>query len=496
MPVALPAAVPLPTALSTAAAPAVSGLLSQLRAVAERAGDRTAVVHDGEAMSYAEFWRQVELAAREYGAQPGIVRVATRHVPETVVELFGSWLADGVYCPLDPKLPGDYAARLLAGVGGTLPDDTAYVLFTSGSTGRPKPVAVPHGAIDAVVPALRELFEITPEDRVLQFASLSWDTCFEEILPALTGGATLVFDADAHAGSLPRFLRMVARQAITVLDLPTAYWHELVHHLAETREALPESLRLVVIGGEAANPARLGEWHSLDTGRIRLLNTYGATETALITHAAELTGLTGTDVPIGTALPHVHEHLTDDGELWVAGPSLASGYLGLPEATAERFVTCGGRRFFRTGDRVRRDGPFGALLHLGRLDAQVKVRGIRVDPGEVEAHLLAHRDVTAVAVTGVTVSDRTVLAAYVVPALRHPDGALDGTDRMTQPAADLVPRLREHLRATAPAHLLPARITVVPELATTASGKVDRRATHERYDRSRHRTTTTQEATT
>lgn len=474
---------------------AVTGLLSALRSQAERAGDRTALVHDGESVSYAGLWRRIELAAREYGARPGIVRVATRHVPETVVQLFGTWLADGVYCPLDPKLPGDHAGRLLAGVhGATLPDDTAYVLFTSGSSGRPKPVPVPYAALDAVVPALRELFGIAPDDRVLQFASLSWDTCFEEILPTLTGGATLVFDSDAHAGSLPRFLRMVERQAITVLDLPTAFWHELVHHLAETREALPECLRLVVIGGEAASPARLAEWHALDTGRVRLLNTYGATETALITHACDLTPATGTVAPIGTPLPHVREHLTDDGELWVGGPALASGYLGLPEATAERFVTCGDQRFFRTGDRVRRDGVTGELLHLGRLDAQVKVRGIRVDPGEVEAHLLGHPDVTEAAVTGVTVSDRTVLAAYVVP--RGGSNRPARWEQSSPEAAEMVADLRDYLTRTAPAHLLPARITVVPELARTASGKVDRRTTHERYAPSRQQPTTTiQEAT-
>jgi non-ribosomal peptide synthetase component F len=452
---------------------AMSGVLTELRAQAERAGGRTALVHDGESVSYAELWRRVEA-----GRAPGLVAVPTRHAPSTVAALFGAWLGGGTYCPLDPDRPAAHTAELLGAVmDNELPDDTAYVLFTSGSSGRPKPVPVPYAALDAVVPALRELFEITPDDRVLQFASLSWDTCFEEILPTLTGGATLVFDSDAHAGSLPRFLRMVERQAITVLDLPTAYWHELVHHLAETREALPECLRLVVIGGEAASPARLAEWHALDTGRIRLLNTYGATETALITHACDLTPATGTVAPIGTALPHVREYLTDDGELWVGGPALASGYLGLPEATAERFVTCGGQRFFRTGDRVRREGPSGALVHLGRLDAQVKVRGIRVDPGEVEAHLLGHPDVTGAAVTGVTVSERTVLAAYVV-------GSTDPAD------------LRDHLRKTAPPHLLPARITVVPELARTVSGKVDRRATHERYAPPRQQSTPTlQEAT-
>ena len=252
-----------------------------------------------------------------------------------------------------------------------------------------------------------------------------------------------------------------------MLDLPTAFWHELVLHLAEAGEGLPDCVRLVVIGGEAADPARVAAWHALPgADRVRLLNTYGATETALITHAAELTGATA---PIGRPLPHVVQRVTDEGELLVGGPSLALGYVGLPEATDERFVVVDGERYFRTGDLVS-TGDDGLLHHAGRLDAQVKVRGIRVDPAEVEAQLRRHPDVAEAAVTGVTVSDRTVLAAYVVA--HHEGGGL---------LADL----RRFLRARAPSHLCPARITVVPELARTRSGKVDRRATHDRYQETR-----------
>ena len=137
----------------------------------------------------------------------------------------------------------------------------AYVLFTSGSTGEPKPVLTPGDAFGTTVAALAELFELTADDRVLQFASMNWDTCFEEILPTLTVGAALVFDDEAHTGSFRRFLRMVEERRISVLDLPTAFWHELVRHLAEDDDPLPACLRLVVIGGEAASPARLADWH-------------------------------------------------------------------------------------------------------------------------------------------------------------------------------------------------------------------------------------------
>ena len=115
--------------------------------------------------------------------------------------------------------------------GGPVAGDSAYVLFTSGSTGRPKPVAVPHRALAAVVPALIDLFGIRPDDRVLQFASLNWDTAFEEILPSLASGARVVFGCDAYTGSLTHLLRLVDRRRVSVLDLPTAVWHELVLHL-------------------------------------------------------------------------------------------------------------------------------------------------------------------------------------------------------------------------------------------------------------------------
>lgn len=452
--------------------------------------DRVAVTGQHESLGYGELWRRASRLARALGDRPGVIGVDAVHTPETVVSLLGIWIAHGTYCPIDPGFPPDHAAALLASVGGRrledarrvgnvseeVDQDTAYVLFTSGSTGRPKPVAVPHRALGAVVPALVELFDLRPSDRTLQLASLSWDTSFEEILPGLTIGAGVVFGCDAYRGSLSHLLRLVHDQRVTVLDLPTALWHELVLHLAMVGSGLPPSVRLVVIGGEAASPARLAAWHRLPgTDSVRLLNTYGATETALITHAIDLPDLPDLPdaatsvVPIGRPLAHVTQLISPEGELWVGGPSLASGYPGLAEATSERFVDVSGARFFRTGDLVRECD--GVLEHAGRLDAQVKVRGIRVDPGEVEAHLLRHPGVAAAAVVGTTASDRTVLAAYVVPS----------PSWIAASEADLVADLRRFVRARAPGHLHPARVTVVPDLALTASGKVDRQATHQRH---------------
>ncbi|MFJ3793246.1 amino acid adenylation domain-containing protein [Kitasatospora sp. NPDC090091] len=536
---------------------ASSDLIDAFTETVRRYPERAAIVHHGRALSYRQLDTLARMTADRLGAGPGVVAVPAVHLPETVVGLLGVLAAGGAYCPVDPAFPPQRRQAMLAAVGcrtglaavtgpdtgrgvdraprmadrllpdgldlvelprsaaaeasapydmepyamephataprAADPEQPAYLLFTSGSTGQPKPVVTPRRAISAAVASLREVFGLTPDDRVLQFASLNWDTCFEEILPTLTAGAALVLDAEAHSGSFPRFLRMVERERITVLDLPTAFWHELVLHLAEERRTLPDSVRLLVIGGEAANPARLADWAALDTGRIRLLNTYGSTETTLITHAVDLHGpqapererpwAVGDRVPIGRALPHVLERLGEQDELWIGGPAVALGYHGLPEATAARFTEAAGGtgteggaaahadtagvRWFRTGDRVSR-APDGVLTHQGRLDGEVKVRGIRVDPAEVEAEIAGHPGVAAVAVTGATVAGRSALVAYVVPRPGAAAGTLD---------ADL----RAHLGGRVPGHLVPSRITVVPALVLTASGKVDRAGSHRRY---------------
>ncbi|MFJ2865716.1 amino acid adenylation domain-containing protein [Kitasatospora sp. NPDC087314] len=494
----------------------VPDLIDAFTEIARRNPQHPAIVHQGRTLNYGRLAELANALAGRLGPDPGAVAVPAVHTAETVVALLGVLTAGGGYCPIDPafpaarrqamaaasncrtavvgealatpepdcrlvelpalpKFPGEPPGTAPADRTGTGPEQPAYILFTSGSTGQPKPVATPRRAVAATAHALRELFGLTPEDRVLQFASLNWDTCFEEILPALTAAATLVLDPDAHCGSFPRFLRMVGRERITVLDLPTAFWHELVHHLVDDRARLPSCVRLLVIGGEPVNPARLADWARLGTDRIRLLNTYGCTETTQITHAVDLAGPLapgrggpGTGrAPIGRALPHVVERLGEQDELMIGGPGLALGYLGLPEATAARFTTIDGERFFRTGDRVSRD-PDGLLTHRGRLDGELKVRGIRVDPAEVEAHLTGHPDVTAAAVTGATLAGHTTLVAYVVARRDASPQDLDGA-------------LLSYLRARVPGHLVPGRITVVPRLVHTPSGKVDRAGCHLRY---------------
>jgi amino acid adenylation domain-containing protein len=466
-------------------------LVSSFTETVQRHPDSPAISHNGQTLTYAGLAARARAVADLLANQSGSVAVAVTHAPHSVIGLLGVWLAGGVYCPVDPAFPAERRRAMLAAVGCRTFVDTdlvvsslavapasadaadvaggAYTLFTSGSTSAPKPVLTGHRAIAATVRALRDLFGLTAADRVLQFASLNWDTCFEEILPALTSGAELVFDDEAYTGSFPRFLRMIERTGITVLDLPSAFWHELVIYLVEAGAVLPSCVRLVIIGGEAVSPARLHDWCASDTSGVRLLNTYGCTETTLITHAVDLHGPLAPKlgmswertarIPIGRPLVHVVERISDEGELLIGGPALADGYVGLPEATRARFVDLPGGRFFRTGDRVSRMVN-GMLVYEGRLDDTVKIRGIRVDPAEVEAHIARHPAVGAVAVTGVRVADRTVLAAYVVP--------------RTPPIEALAADILEHLRGSVPAYLIPSRITIVADLAYTPSGKVDR----------------------
>ncbi|MCB5178814.1 AMP-binding protein [Streptomyces antimicrobicus] len=353
---------------------------------------------------------------------------------------------------------------------GVRPDDPAYVLFTSGSTGRPKGVVVPHRALAAVVPPLRTLYGIGPDSTVLHFHGAGGDTSLEEILPTLTGGATLVVDDAAREG----FARVAEDQEVTVAVLPTGFWHGLTGDLLHQGAELPASLRTVVIGGEAVRADMLERWRQLGSDGVRLLNTYGSTETALVTHAVQLAGpgapalpATGGDLPIGLPLPHVGQRVADGGELYVSGPGLALGYHGEPEASAARFAEHEGVRWYRTGDLVR-VGPGGALVFRGRSDHQVKIRGHRVDLVEVEGLVGRCTGVLETAAARVERAGHSTLAAFFVPLPDHdPD----------QVAAGVRARLAE---AAAP-QLVPSLLVPVAALERTHTGKVDRNATRDRY---------------
>jgi acyl-coenzyme A synthetase/AMP-(fatty) acid ligase/acyl carrier protein len=338
---------------------------------------------------------------------------------------------------------------------------------------------VRHGALAAYVAGFRAEHGLGPADRVLQFASVGFDTSAEEIYPCLTSGAALVLRDDALLVSTPDFLRICGEQGISVLDLPTAFWHEMVARLAEGASPLPPppSLRLIILGGERALPERLAAWQALGLDRIRLVNTYGPTETTIVATRCDLAGCdTRAEVPIGRPVPGACARVLDPflqlappgiaGELCVGGSGLARGYLGRPDLTAERFVPDPwaaepGSRLYRTGD-LARFLPAGDLEFQGRVDDQVKIRGFRVELREIEAVLGGHPLVSTAVVTARedAPGDRR-LAAYVVPRNGTPPG---------------VSELRSFAAASLPDYMVPAAFVVLDALPLTPSGKVDRRA--------------------
>jgi amino acid adenylation domain-containing protein len=380
---------------------------------------------------------------------------------------------------LEPRLPSGLPRLLLDGdlTGGpepatVLPDQIAYVIYTSGSTGKPKGVAVAHREAAEHSATVIRFYGLGPADRVLQFASPAFDVAVEEILPTLMAGSTLVlrngelFQTEALAGR-------IAELGLTVLNLPTAVWHHWVHDVAALTAA-QEPLRLIIVGGEEvlAEPAR--QWLRTPMRPVRLLNGYGPTETvitATLHEVAEETLGEGVSVPIGRPLAGRAARVLDlrghplpvgvPGELHLSG-ELARGYLNRPGLTAERFVPdafsdAPGARLYRTGDLVRLKAD-GALEFLGRIDQQVKVRGFRVEPAEIEAALAAHPMVAAAAVLVRSTRHGRQLVAYVQPGGPPPSAS----------------ELRDFLEPRLPAWMVPAGFAFLDALPLTASGKVDR----------------------
>ena len=297
---------------------------------------------------------------------------------------------------------------------------TAYVIYTSGTTGKPKGVAVAQRSLVAHAQAAIAAYGLTAQDRVLQFSALSFDVALEEIVPTLLAGAKLVLRDDAAMASPQAFVDGVAAEKITVLNLPTGFWQVLLAALEAGTAKLPPEVRLVIVGGERMPPDAWARWHALTgqavMGLPRLMNAYGPTEATITCTVYEQIGATakvgmpkswGGQVPVGRSFGHALTYLrAPDGslapmgaraELWVGGDAVALGYLNQPQLTAERFVAnpYGPGRMYRSGDVAHwadgsdADGSDAGpqLVIAGRSDRQIKLRGFRIEPAEVEGVL-------------------------------------------------------------------------------------------------------------
>ncbi len=485
-----------------------------------------AVAQNGEVLTYRDLDARANRVAhylRRRGVAPGVVvGLCLERSLNLIVGMLGILKSGGAYLPLDADYPTDRLEYMLkdsqvrvlvtqqdqlarlpttnshticldsewdqiarcpdSAIEGTdAMDNLAYVIYTSGSTGHPKGVMIEHRSIANYTRALTDIVGLTARDRILQFASMSFDAAAEEIFPCLASGATLVLRTPTMADSVSNFLDRCREWQLTVLDLPTAYWHEVVTRMELEGITFPDSVKTVIIGGERVLPQIVQRWTKLVGSTVRLLNTYGPTETTVAVTWSDLTGLgvdemVHDDLPIGRAIRRASVYVLDQhrqpvpvgvaGDLYIGGVAVARGYRGRPDLTEAKFVpdpfsTHPGARLYRTGDLVRWR-PDGQLDYRGRVDRQVKIRGYRIELEEIEAVLNRHPDLdrAVVEVREDQPGDKRIVA-FVVPRPQNRLGLV---------------QLREQLRKQLPAHMIPSGFIELESLPLTANGKVDRRA--------------------
>jgi amino acid adenylation domain-containing protein len=521
------------------AVPFAAPVPGRIAAVARETPEAPAVLFGDGVLTFAELdarANQLARALRRLGVGPDVlVGLCCERSLDMPVALLAILKAGGAWVPLDPAYPKErlelmvrdtgmrilltqerLAPALAAVVAAGLmvvcfdaphspdapfaaesdadpeweihPESLAYVIFTSGSTGRPKGVGVPHRSLANHATACARRYALTPADRVLQFTSISFDITSEEIFPTWLAGGAIVPRPPGLFPSFDELARMIAGYGITVVNLPTAYWHEWVGEMYRWQAPPPAPLRLVVVGTEQALPERLAEWLELNalTGeRVKFNNGFASTEatvTALVYEpgpGALGRARAGHRVPVGRTIENCRAYVLDaalepvpigvPGDVYIGGPNVSRGYLSWPDRTAASFLpdpfaaAMGygpGQRLYRQGDRGRWL-PSGELELLGRADDQVKIRGFRIEPGEVETVLARHPAVRDCVVLAVADGLAKRLVGYVATLPGRPAAAEE---------------LRAFLQASLPDFMVPSSFVQLAALPLTSNGKIDRRA--------------------
>ncbi len=353
----------------------------------------------------------------------------------------------------------------------------AYVVFTSGSTGNAKGVVIPRKALESHNTWFRAYTGLSPEDRVLQFASLSFDVAYEEIFPAAVAGACLIL-TNGMLDPLQLY-ELIQSEGITVVNLPSSYWHEMVAVWHQHGYVIPDWLRLLIVGSEPPSATVLRTWRSLPgAAKVRFINAYGPSEMTITSCFWEGTESTQDNIPIGKPVPGLNGLVVDEhcqpvaseeiGELWLTGVQLASDYLEDEYANEQAFIMRNGCRWYRTGDLVR-IADSGLLTFVARKDDQVKVRGHRIETGEVESALRIHSDVRDAAVVAVHPETNLPvrLVAFVVT-------------RISEAQQDFALALKKYLSHHLPTYMIPSTIYLCSELPHLVNDKVDRQQLREK----------------
>jgi amino acid adenylation domain-containing protein len=494
-----------------------------VEAQAERTPNAVALLHDDRHITYERLNATANQLARfllARGVRPGrLVGVCVERSIDMIVALLGILKAGGAYLPLDPNYPADRltnmlvdavpqivlvqdSLRALVPTGHTHPisiestlgdldqygrdnlsqadvgisrEDLVYVIYTSGSTGRPKGIAMPHGAMVNLIEWHRRALPLAAGHRVLQFAAISFDVAFQEIFSTLSDGGTLVLLDEYVRRDVRALSDLLRKQRIERLFLPPLMLQNLAEYFVQSGEAA-RALKDIITAGEQLRISSeiVAVCKSLPS--CRLHNHYGPTETHVVT-SLTLTGNPGEwpALPtIGRPIANTQIYILDSrhqlvplgvaGEIYIGGANVARGYLHRPELTAQRFIsdpfdTEQRARMYKTGDlgRWRADGT---IEYLGRNDAQVKVRGFRVELGEIEAQLCQHPHL----------KDAVVILREDEPGDRRLVAYVTSRDQ-TKPNVE---ELREHLHAKLPDYMVPSAIVALDRLPTTPSGKLDR----------------------
>lgn len=505
-------------------------VLTRLAGLVQQQPDQAALVQGDDCLSYQQLWQQSQivaagLAQQGIGSGDVVALCLERSIP-LMVTVLALMRLGAVYLPLDPAYPaarlqqiiadaqpaliclGEAQAGQFAGddaddyTGRTLvlahswanwfsapqaaelaamalppvsPDADAYLIYTSGSTGTPKGVLVAQPQLLHLAQAMQQAYQLTAQDRVLQFSSINFDISIEEIFASWCSGACLVLREAHWLDSPAHFWQLVQQTRLSVLNLPTAFWSELTSALPERFAA---ALRLVIIGGEAAPLPQVRRWLHSSARHIALINAYGPTETTVTATCYRITAvqLRQQQIPLGRPVGANRCYILDAqrrllppgaiGDLWIAGPGVSRGYLRRPEQTAAVFCplqltdSVEAELCYHSGDLARWNCD-GQLEFFGRRDEQVKLNGFRIELADIEAQILQFPSVDSALV----LADQTAgqhswrLLAYL---------------RATQPID--VAALRQHLSHRLPQFMLPAAIRQLADWPLLPNGKIDRKA--------------------